>query len=233
MALLNDQLSLWEIGFRWASCDPARWWWRIPLSVRDNFRVLMDAILNGYLRPENMFLEKRNPNDPNAFPPEFYIRSHLPSIEACIEGNKFDRQLLRFVVIEREVFRQWCERQSIPLPEFWFPAGWSLEYRYPGEDEPVPEAPAGAELAQAAVELQQEESTVRPVQRARIACQQVALAIWKAEPNLTIKDMAERYEVQRLGGGAHYELEVVRRWLSQVDPRHPAKKRGRRKGQLI
>jgi hypothetical protein len=231
MALLSDSLSVWEIGFRWAGHDQTRWWWRIPLPVRDNFRVLMEAMLNAYLRSENVFLEKRNPNDPNAFPPEFYIRSHLASIEACIEGRRFDRRLLRFAVIDRQVFRQWCERQGIPLPEFWFPPGWSLTYRYPEDDGDDAEAPEGSERTEVAVEVQQEQSSLRPVQRARIACQQVALAIWKAEPNLTIKDLAERDEVQRLGGGAHYELEVVRRWLSQVDPRDPAKKRGRRKGQ--
>ncbi len=35
MPLLNDDLSVWEIGFRWAGYDPDRWWWRIPLPVPD------------------------------------------------------------------------------------------------------------------------------------------------------------------------------------------------------
>ena len=49
MALLNNELSVWEIGFRWAGKDPDWPWIRIPLQLRDNFRTLIDAILNNHL----------------------------------------------------------------------------------------------------------------------------------------------------------------------------------------
>lgn len=68
------------------------------------------------------------------------------------------------------------------------------------------------------------------MQRARIACQQIALVIWKGEPDLTIAAMVQRKEIQKLGDAARYVPEVVQRWLSEVDPREPGKKRGRRKG---
>lgn len=132
MALLNDSLSVWVIGFRWAGRDPAGWWLRIPLPVRDNFRVLMDAILNAQLSCWNISLEKR-PLDNGDAPPELYIRYHLDQINACIEGDKVDRRLLRFAQIERASFQAWCDRRAIPLPEFWFPPGWS-DYRWPGDD---------------------------------------------------------------------------------------------------
>ena len=230
MALQNDDLTVWEIGFRWAGRDPVRWWWRIPLSVRDNFRVLMDAILNAHLSCWNISLEKRPPENEDA-PPEMFIRYHLDEINACIEGVGFDRRLLRYARIEQAAFRQWCERRAIPLPEFWFPPGWQ-EYQWPddGPQEPVGAASESVQAQDSEVVEERDLGGLRPVQRARIACQQIARALWKAEPTLTIAAMIERDEIQRLGGAARWVPEVVQRWLSEVDERDPSKKRGRRKG---
>ncbi len=232
MALLNDSLSVWEIGFRWARHDPGRWWWRIPLPIRDNFRVLMDAILQAHLECVSLSMRK-GPSEDFDLPPEFFIRYHLDDVEACIAGQTFNRKLLRFAQIERPAFQDWCERHAIPLPEFWFPPGWS-DYRWPGDDpEDAAKGEEGVAPAVAASPAEdQDRPGLRPVQRAKIASQQIALALWKVEENkgLTIKAMAERDEIQRLGGAAYWELEVVQRWLSEVDPRDPSKKRGRRKG---
>ncbi len=230
MSLLNDELSVWEIGFRWAGHDPGRWSWRIPLPVRDNFRVLMDAILNAHLSCWNMSLEKRPPDNEDV-PPEMFIRYHLDEINACIEGVGFDRRLLRYARIERAAFQQWCERRAIPLPEFWFPPGWK-EYQWPddGPEEPVSEASESPQAQGSEVPEERDVGGLRPVQRTRIACQQIALVLWKADPTLTITAMVERDEIQRLGGAARWVPEVVQRWLSEVDPRDPSKKRGRRKG---
>ena len=96
-----------------------------------------------------------------------------------------------------------------------------------------PKGEEGVAAAVAASPAEDQDRTgLRPVQRAKIASQQVALTLWNEDKtkNLTIKDMANRDEIQRLCGAAHWELEVVQRWLSEVDPRDPNKKRGRRKG---
>ena len=65
--------------------------------------------------------------------------------------------------------------------------------------------------------------------RIQMACQQIALAIWSTEPKLTIKEIANRDEVQELGGGSEYEIETVQEWISAVDTRDPTKKRGRKR----
>jgi hypothetical protein len=58
MSLVNAELSLWEIAFRWAGHDPDQFWFRLPLTVRDNFRTLMDAVLHGHLDSESLALDK-------------------------------------------------------------------------------------------------------------------------------------------------------------------------------
>lgn len=126
MPLLNDELPVWDIAFRWAGYDPDKLWIRIPLPVRDNFRILMDAILQGHLPCYTLSLEKRHSE--SLSPPEFFIRHHIDKVDECIWGQKFDRKLLRWASIDRWAMQQWCERRSIPPPEFWFPPGWKTEY---------------------------------------------------------------------------------------------------------
>jgi hypothetical protein len=131
MGLLNNELSLWEIAFRIENRDPDKIWQRIPLPVRDNFRLMLDAIINGHLPCLMLSLEKWT-TESNA-PPEDFIRYHLDDVYQCIAGVRYNRKLLRHAVIERWAMQQWCERQGIPLPEFWFPPGWKTRYEW---DEP-------------------------------------------------------------------------------------------------
>ncbi len=131
MALTSDSLSIWEIAFRWAELNPRRIWLQIPLQAQDHFRNLMDAILSAELLCESIELEKRH------FEPdekEFSVYYWIDDIYACIHGHHFNRKLLRHASIARYDFKLWCERRNIPLPEFWFPPGWNLEYELP-EDE--------------------------------------------------------------------------------------------------
>jgi hypothetical protein len=252
MPILNDALSLWEIAFRWAGYDPDRPRLRIPLAVRDNFRTLMDAILEGHLYCSTLGLEKSSPIYVDE--PQAGIRFWLDDVYAVIQGIAFDRKLLRWAQIDRWAFEQWCERRTIPLPEFWFPTGWS-EYRWPGESEPDEAAsseagtgpePAAPQTSQAAdpppgpfaaektssAERQDEGASKRRLdhrQRSRIACQEVARRYWKKHPDASIKTVATSPEVWDIAPGSEFEQEVVERWLSEVDRRDPARKRGPKK----
>jgi hypothetical protein len=136
MSLLNDELTVWEIGFRWAGRDPDSWWPHIPLAVRDNFRTLMDAILRSHLECLTISLEKRpkGSDDPHFF----YIRDDLDTVYECIHGVRYNRKLLKWAQVERWAFMDWCEGHSVPLPEFWFPAGWGLNYQWPENRGAVP-----------------------------------------------------------------------------------------------
>ena len=230
MALLNDDLSLWEIGFRWTGRDPDRFWLRIPLAVRDNFRTLMDAILRGHLDCLTLALEKWNPAKHDAELKPLFIRHHLDVVEDCIGGKTFDRRLLKWARIERWAMQQWCERQGVAPPEFWFPAGWKLEYEWPSDD-PAEEEQAGtnAGAAGSGESVEERKRRIDKRHRMQMACQQIAWAVWSKEPNLTIKEVANRCEVQELGGGSEYEIETVQEWISALDPRDPRKKRGRKR----
>lgn len=260
MAVLSDHLTVWEIGFRWAGLDPDRWWPRIPLSVRDNFRMLMDAVLQGHLYCDTLGLEKHSAI--YAELPQFAIRYWLDDVNAAIAGAAFNRKLLKWAVVERWSMVQWCERRGIPLPEFWFPPGWNLDYKWPVDSKPEDSAspapgnegggdtggpePVGTPGPGPGPESASEVEAVLPPanekevagkrtldrrQRAKIACQEVARRLWAKQPNALKKSIAVSAEVQEIAPGSEFELEVVERWLSEVDPRNPGSKRGPKKKQ--
>jgi hypothetical protein len=224
----------------------------IPLPVRDNFRNLMDSILQAQLYCDTLALEKWS--ESTGDDPESYIRYWLDDIYQCIEGRRYNRKLLRWARIERWALQGWCERHGVPLPEFWFPPGWGLEYEWPEEPAPA-DTPtdAAAPVANERPDDQVTNPAASPAsvpdppsstphdveitgkrvldrrQRGRIACQEVARRYWIKQPTALIKTVASTHEVQEIAPGCEFELEVVERWLSEVDPRDPSKKRGRKK----
>jgi hypothetical protein len=252
MPILNDNLSVWEIAFRWGGLDPRSVRWRIPLCVRDTFRNLMDAILQGHLYCDTLALEKWSQSTGDD--PKSYIRYWLDDINDCIQGIHFSRKLLKWASIDRWAMQLWCERREIPLPEFWFPPGWGLEYKWPEEmadeervqdaslplvrNEKSPESspilgsvPSPAP-AQEIPSFTAPETQVRGKraldrrQRGEIACQEVAKRYWKKHPDALLKVVAASSEVQEIAPGSDFQLEVVQRWLGPVDPRNAANRRG-------
>jgi hypothetical protein len=253
MALINDYLTLWEIGFRWADRDPDGLRFFIPLPVRDNFRTLMSAIIEGHLYCSTLGLEKYGGAAREEA--KHYIRYWLDEVNACIWSQRFNRALLKWATIDRWAFQAWCTGQGIPLPEFWFPPGWKIDYEWPlpsgaeaslqegamptnsakldegaatretmpqvsGEMAPNVSAESGAGTGQRALDRRQ---------RARIACQEVARRLWVNQPTSSLKAIAVSREVQEIAPGSEYELAVVQRWMSEVDPRDASTRRGRKK----
>jgi len=51
MPLLDDNLSIWKISFRWKGLDPDSLKYRlyIPTAVKDNIRLLTQAIITNVL----------------------------------------------------------------------------------------------------------------------------------------------------------------------------------------
>lgn len=251
MPLLNDELSVWEIGHRWAGYDPDSWRPGIPLPVRDNFRTLMDAILQGHLFCVTISLDKRG-NDKET-PHLYYIRDDLDAIYHCIQGLRYPRKLLKWARIERWAFQSWCEGYNISLPEFWFPPGWKLLYEWPElraaavgtQDQETPSnselttqpeqppdtkepetAPANPAVNAAPVSTESQEK-YRVYERRCIACQEIAKNLWKADPSLTIAALIEHEAIKVLGGGQFNAPEVVRRWIAEVAPPEVKARRGR------
>lgn len=225
MPLLLDELSLWEVAFRWSGFDPSRIWFRLPLQVRDILRTLMDAILRGHLDCESLLLDKYHGDDKEEA--IFHIRYWLEDVYSCIWGKKFNRNLLRHASIDRQAFMEWCERRRVPLPEFWFPIGWKVEYEWPGEKAET-EGDLVEPASRTSLHREKSDSTgLKPSQKARIASQQIAAAIWKDEPTRTIASVCKDVLVLKYGGGAHYEEETVRSWVKAAAPPEVSQKRGR------
>lgn len=216
MPLLSRELSLWEISHRWAGLDPLRPRLILPLEVRDYVRVLMEAILHGEIESFTLQLRKwRSEDGPES--QRYFIRYYMDDVYACIWGKKFNRVLLKQTSIDRYEMKQWCEGHTIPLPEFWFPAGWGEDYDWKGRDQELEEAVSEAG----------DDSTVRPSTLAKVACQQIAKALWREAPETTIADMVKHSTIQRYGGAAVYSSDTVRDWLSAVAPSAVKNKRGR------
>lgn len=213
MPLLNDHLSVWEIGFRWVGHDPQALWLRIPLAVRDRFRTLIQEIYESRLECQTLRMEKYHGHLPDEA--KRHIQHWVPAIEACIDGQTIDRKLLKWASIDRHALFVWCERHKIPLPEFWFPPGWGPEYEWSSGAATGLDAPPGETSEQRRTRIEKDH-------RAKLACQQIALWFWSKKPDMSIKDVVLTKEIQEMCDGQHYEFATVRRWIAEVAPHKPA-----------
>jgi hypothetical protein len=50
--------------------------------------------------------------------------------------------------------------------------------------------------------------------------------VWKKTPGADVKVIANSPEVQDFAGGSESDFDVLVRWLGEVDPRDPSKRRG-------
>jgi len=213
--LLSDSLTVWDIAFRWAAKDPDRYWFRLPADVRDNCRLLVDAVLKGELPCITLRLEKWQPEDGEEYRNTF-IRHHWGALEDCLAGKSYDKKFLQHGLISRYEFYQWCVGWGIEPPAFWFPPGAKLGFE--------PKRPLGDPETD---EDEPNKRSGRPAQRARVACQVIAGNLWKGKPDMTIAAMVKHEAIQQLGGGAHYAEQVVRRWVKEAAPTEVREKRGR------
>ena len=240
MPILVDSLSIWDISFRWADFDPRKLYFRIPLEVENNFRILISAILAAEIDCDTISLEKR---DYASHEKQLSIYYWIDDIYACMWGKYFNKKLLKWAVIDRFSFKLWCERMDIPLPEFWFPNAWNLEYKlpeyeiHPGhwyirKDWSKEELDANVQTDESNRSSSKQLETqsvvkMRPNQEARIACQQIARKIWKDDPSRTIASVIKDPLIQEYGGANHFVDDTVRTWINVVAPPEIRKHRGR------
>lgn len=122
MPLLDDNLSIWKISFRWAGLDPDSLKYRfyIPEAAKDNIRLILNELMYNTLYCNTLiadeFLSSVTQRD----------RDNLDLIIRSISHNKYDRFFLQDHAIYRADFAHWCNRSGIPYPEFWFPARWVI-----------------------------------------------------------------------------------------------------------
>lgn len=240
MPILVDSLSVWDISFRWAGYDPRKFYFRVPLEVENNYRTLIGAILAAEIDCESILLEKRKYSPDEK---QLSVYFWIDDIYACIWGKRFDKALLKWALIDRFSFKLWCERMNVPLPQFWFPKGWNLEYDLP-ENEISPghwyirkdwseeqlkdyvQTVKANESKPAQLE-NPSEAKMRPNQEARIACQQIAKKIWKDDPTRTIASVIKDPLIQEYGGAKHFVDDTIRAWINVVAPTEIRERKGR------
>lgn len=211
MRVFDDALSLWQIGLRWAGSDPDKFYLFLPLAAKDNFRWLITEIINEHLRAINISPEKyeyRTEEDPED--PKFYVRFWLKEFYSCMDGRRYSKKLLKFIVITRDDLMDWAQARGYPLPSFWF-----------SEDE---------------IKVFQEEAVSKTIAKHRssaidkIACQAVAKTLWDIDPKINISQMTKHPSVLNHAGGKNYVGEyTLRNWISEVAPKSLKNRRGRPK----
>ncbi len=223
MPLLNDRLTIWEIGIRWAGRNPELPSLRIPMEIKDSLRMIVRAIADGDLYCGTLTTQV----DPNW--PKSSIRHNAQVIEACIEGERYDRTFLRQHSILRWEFAQWCDKAGIPFPEFWFPPGWTTdEPGYPAslrksaEPKPLTSAdttvPAAAPLP---------EKTPRTNDAIWLAVETAAKAIWAESGPIPSAEVARRIRGMKVFGAARFTVEVIRKHIAKLAPLEIRGKPGR------
>lgn len=247
MALITDSLSIWDISFRWAGYDPDWLYLKYPLTVKDNFKILFQAVLDGEVFCETLTLAKR-PHDSQA-DPRYYSRTYIDEIYDCIAGVRYNKKLLKWAIISRYDFREWCERRAIPLPEFWYPPGWNDEFEEPAfgtratwathvePDEPggfslhfeIPDEIKAAQRGERIINPSEDSESppLKPNSKVKLCSQQIASQLWKEHPDRTIAEMMRDEIILKYSGAANYGESALRKWLSEIAPVHIKGKRGR------
>ncbi|MGJ8618689.1 MAG: hypothetical protein ACSHWN_00010 [Methylophilaceae bacterium] len=237
MPILVDDLSVWDISFRWAGYDPRKLYFRIPVEVEDIARTLIHAIHKAELASNTIMLEKK-PFDKDIEKYSFYYWAD--DFFSTTSGRFVSRKLLKWTTISRYSFMDWCERMNAPLPAFWFPEGWNLEYALrDGELKPGYRFRMNSwseERRDAYWEefdrdefddKQSPEIKLRKSQQAKIACRQVAEYIWKQDSTRTIASIIDDNLIQDYCGANYYDNATVRGWINDLAPDEIRSHRGR------
>jgi len=229
MPLLDDNLSLWKISFRWAALDPDSLKYRfyIPTAVKDNVRLLTQAIITNVL-----WCTSLKP-DPLLGPDSDIDRIKANKFYDCFVGNKYDHDFLKSHIIYRSDFAHWCNRSGIPFPDFWFPAGWVVHELkemdllaeedtrkseiniHQGEKQPI-QKPSGKRV-------DTDDEVWKP---ARVAAQ----TIWSQNKSLTIMDVVKQIKATPALTASSFSESAIRKHIADLSPtpgkpgRKPSKK---------
>lgn len=229
MPLLDDNLSIWKISFRWAGLDPDSLKYRlyIPTSVKDNVRLLMQAIITNVLWCKSLRPDALLDPDSNT------DRIRSDKFYDCFVGNKYDHDFLKSNTVYRSDFAHWCNRSGIPFPEFWFPSSW-IVHELKEKDWL---AEADTRKSDNNVSIAQNEPTQKPTGKridtdvevwkpARVAAQ----TIWSQNKSLTIMDVVKQIKATPVLTASSFSESAIRKHIADLSPtpgkpgRKPSKK---------
>ena len=219
MPLTNDTLTLWELGHRMVGEHPDRWRpLGVSLSVRDNFRLLLNEILSAHLE-STLIMTKWHSGLQSS--PDMHIRHHLETINDCIHRGNCQKNFLKSVGVERWEFRQWCQQTGYPLPDFWY----AFDYQRPPEEEGWEDDMTDESVEDLEDVLPEQSKRLRVQAKRRITCQQIATKLWEEHPGMTISAMSDHESIMEIAG--NYTKKTRQKWLRDVAPKNVREKRGR------
>lgn len=161
-----------------------------------------------------------------------WLRRHTAATQdfpECFQNRIYNRQTLDSVHINKGGIRELCETLKVPLPAFWFTEEEQNEHlaKLEGErDDNGPEEFSGR--------IKQDQidrfwSKLADKQKHRVLCREIAQALWKESPQLSIADICKHEAIRRFGGGRYYaKPDTLRDWIKDLDPRPEESKKGGR-----
>lgn len=224
--MIDRYLSIWEVAHRWHDAnpdktDPAD----LPLIVQDALRYICRGVLSGSLGLFHIIVmgidNKYNGSGFRSDIAEIYVDECPAELENCLY-RQYDKKVLNSFFIDCIGFFEYCMHSQLSEINSFvdFPPFWSslIDTSSPSVDAADTSTPSSAQPIRIDKRL-----------RTQIACQQIAQSIWLNKPDSTNLEIALSQEIQQLGGGSEYQLDTVQEWLSEIDPRDPSKKRGRKR----
>lgn len=217
MALRHDELTIWEIAFRWGGFDPQQAWIRIPVAVRDNVRLLLNGIYSGELECREWSHEMRLPGTSEVSPR--YIGNCMGDVIDCIEGRRCKQAFLQQIHLERDNVQKWCDKSGLQFPAFW------LAYPTAENVPPFQDAGSRAETGELAASKPR---MPRPNPH-KDAMRDRAREIWANDPKLSKIAVANRLHKFNEESVKPVTFETLLDWICDLDPRPPDEKRGRKR----
>lgn len=230
MPLLDDNLSIWNISFRWSGLNPYSMIYRfyIPNVAKDNIRLLLHAIMSNSLYCKMLQPKVLNKH---ATPSD---QDYLTKVSNARSDYKYDRYLLKSTTIYRSDFAHWCNRSGIPFPDFWFPKDWII-HELNEEDWLIHENPELKDVFQ--LNLKEDIAITHPSGKRSITNEDVwkpvtiaAKTIWADKKTLPIAEVVRMIKgMDHLKASAFTES-AIRKRIASLSPipgkagRKPSKK---------
>lgn len=225
----NDFRSMWEIAFRWEGIEPPS----------DDKQDMPEGVIDKL--DKLIWAFKRDRIALRYFPGNIVMREDLFEMlfmdwtmlrfNRCLVRKKFPHSLFANRFAYRADILKWCEDDYIEPPEFWtsIPQSLSSDSEEIGKESLASDY-IGPEQKTFIASLVSGVFRHRNSKFDSMICQAIARTLWDQYPDMTIEDMKKHKAIQIYGNGrAYLGKNTLRDWLSEVDPRDPETKSGRKK----
>jgi hypothetical protein len=160
-------------------------------------------------------------------------------LERCFKGREFNKEKLESIHLDRLAIQEFCQKKNMELPGFWFSEQEIKQFNETGTTYQCIKDNRGAGQKNTAEEFwlasRLDQGTIDRFwdrlsnsQKHRLMTREVAIALWKARPQLTQAEIISNEVIRNYCGAAYYsDPNTVRSWIKDLDPRPPENRRGR------